>query len=168
MTDYAALKDEIAKPAYSGMTAAQKAAAVNALTVNVLRSLSPADAMIALARNGDWGWLAGVATGKITSANASGAGAVAVPNTTPWTTWRTAQTLVDMFKGGLTLDMTIQANVDALTAALNALVTANVITSASRSALAALAIVAVPWPEFYGWPDGVTDQEIIAAEAWNG
>ena len=168
MTDYAALKAEIAKPAYNGMTTAQKAAAVNALSVNVLKSLSPTDAMMTLARNGDWGWMAGVASGKITSANASGGGAVAVANTAPWTTWRTAQTLVDLFKSGMVIDMTVQANVDAMTTALNTLVTANVITSASRSALAALASVATPWWQVRGWSQQLTEAEITAAELWNG
>lgn len=144
--NYAALKIEIALPAYNGMNDATIAATINAQSVSGLRAVDPSQAMIQLMRIGDWGWLAGVALGYVTSANASGAGAVAVSATTPWLTRRTAQTIYDLLRSNLTLDMTVQANVDAVLAALNVLVTANVITAAGRTA-----VVALPTTALSGW-----------------
>ena len=167
MTDYAALKAEIAKPAYNGMTDAQIGAAVTALTVPGLQRVDPSQAMIQLMRIGDWGWLAGVANGWVTSANASGAGAVAVSATTPWATRRLAQTIYDLLRASLTLDMTVQANVDAISSALTALVTANVITTAGRVAVIGLPVSSTRWIDIYGFAV-VGAPEVAAARSFNG
>ncbi len=158
----AALKTEIALPAYNGMDDATIAATINTTPLaGVLRAISPNDAMIQLMRVGDWGWLAGVANGFVTSANASGAGAVPVSATTPWATRRLALTLYDLFRSNLNIDLSVQANVNAITSAIDALITANVLTAAGKTALVALpSVAAFRWSLFH---DHVLDFADIAA-----
>lgn len=138
----ATLKTEIALPAYNGLSDVQIADTINTTPLSRLKTIQPNDAMIQLMRLGDWGWLAGVANGFVTSANASGAGAVAVSATTPWATRRTAQTIYDLLRTNLPIDLSVQANVTAITSAIDILVTANVLTSAGRAALVALPTLA--------------------------
>lgn len=160
----ATLKTEIALPAYSAMTDLQIADTINAAPLSRLRAISPNDAMIQLMRVGDWGWLAGVANGFVTSANASGAGAVAVSATTPWATRRMALVLYDLFRSSLDIDLSVQANVTAITSAIDALVTANVLTAAGKAALVALPTVAAfKWSTFSDRPLDYAD--IVAARA---
>lgn len=160
----ATLKTEIALPAYSGMDDATIAQTINTTPMARLKSISPNDAMIQLMRLGDWGWLAGVANGFVTSANASGAGAVAVAATTPWQTRRTAQTIYDLFRSSLNVDLSVQANVTAITAAIDILVTANVLTAAGKTALVALPnVAAFKWATFSDRPLDFAD--VAAARA---
>ena len=120
------------------MSDAVLAQTINTTALAKLKAISPNKAMIELMRIGDWSWLAGVAQGFVTSANASGAGAVAVSATTPWATRRLAVTLYDLFKSNLDIDLSVQANVTAISNAVDALVTANVLTAAGKVALVAL------------------------------
>lgn len=53
--DYAALKAEIALPAYSGMTDAQAAAALNATNVTAFVDVAPLDIYAVLLNSGEWG-----------------------------------------------------------------------------------------------------------------
>ena len=152
--DYLLLKTEIAKPAYVGIPNTQAgnttiAGMVNALPLSGLRQFSPMEAQVIMMRNGDWGWLAGVAEGWVTSANASGAGAVAVSTTTPWATRRAAKVIYDLLRTTLQIDMTLATTVTALTNGLAVLVTANVITDASRTAIQGVPVTSLPgWRQF--------------------
>jgi len=141
--NYVALKVEIAKPAYNGMSDATIAATINAQTVPGFVSVSVPDARNALmfTTTNDWGWLAGVNNGSITSANASGAGAVVVTAATR----RLANTLYDFLSMNLPLPMN-SARASLLHTLINALVTANVITTAGQNAMEA-----VPQVTLAGW-----------------
>jgi hypothetical protein len=146
----AALKVEIALPAYNGMSDAVIAAAINAATVPGFNSVSPVDAKNALmfTASNDWGWLQGVAAGYVTSANASGGGGVAVATTTPWATRRAAATIYDLFRGEAAIPMN-SARAALVSSALGALVTANVITAAGRTAVEAIPQTNTPkWRQF--------------------
>ena len=153
MINYPALKIEIAKVAYNGMTDAVIAATINAATTPGFIAVNPVDARNALmfTTTGDWGWLVGVAQGWITSANASNAGAVAVVTTPAGTggqTRRVAFTIWDLFKGETAIPMN-SARSSLVSSALAVLVTANVITAAGKTAVEAIPQVNVPfWQSF--------------------
>lgn len=154
MINFPALKIEIAKPAYNGMSDATIAATINAATSPAFVSVSPVDARNALmfTTTGDWGWLVGVAQGWVTQANASGAGAVAV-GTTPTgsggQTRRIASTVWDLFKGETAIPMT-EARATLVSNALGILVTANVITAAGRTAVNNIPQVNMPFWQSFG------------------
>ena len=149
--NYPALKIEIAKVQYNGLSDAAIAANINGQTVAGFIAVDPAIARNALmfTTTNDWGWLSDVAgvlgangTASATGANASGAGVVA-PITV--TTRQRARTLYDLLSLPLPIPMNSAraALVDSL---LQALVTANVITAAGRTA-----VVAVPAVTLAGW-----------------
>ncbi len=153
------------------MTDAQKVVAINGTDVVTLRAFSTMEAAKVLVRGGDMGWLLGVANGYITgtnAANASGAGGVTVTTTAPWQTRRTAQTLVWLLEQRESIDTTEQVTVTGLTAALNILVTANVITDASRTAILAATSLTRKWPIVNGWPQGITIPELVTARITPG
>lgn len=109
---------------------------------------------LAISTTVDWGWLSGVADGWITSAQAnSGASAVAV---TP-AIRRAAVTIRDLFRLPLPVAVTSSEQATMVGNGLTALVTANVITNASRAALIALASTNVK--KF----DGVTSHDVWVA-----
>jgi len=145
--NYAALKIEIAKPAYNGMSDATIAATINAQTVPGFRSFQPTAArlVLMLSASNDWGWLSGVADGSITSANASGGGAVAVNAATR----RVATTVRDLFSMPLPVDITDSGKATLVNSALTALVNANIIVAATQTALQALpAVTNAGWAQF--------------------
>lgn len=77
--DYAALKAEIAKPAYAGLDDAALADAINVKTVVVKRPVASADARRYLMLTGKWPRIAGIARGLISPADeAQALGAVAL------------------------------------------------------------------------------------------
>lgn len=151
MINLAALKIEIAKPAYNGMNDATIAATINAATTAGFVSINPVDAKNALVFTtaNEWGWLQGVAAGYVTSANASGSGAVAVSSTTPWATRRAAAAIYDLFRGETPIPIT-SARATLLSNALGVLVTANVITAAGRAAVEAIPQVSMPFWQSFG------------------
>ena len=148
--NYPALKIEIAKPAYNGMSDAVIAATINTATSPSFVAVNPVDARNALmfTTTNDWGWLQGVTAGYVTSANASGSGAVAVSSTAPWATRRAAAAIYDLFRGETPIPVT-SARATLLSNALGVLVTANVITAVGRTAVEAIPQVNLPlWQSF--------------------
>ena len=173
MTNYAALKAEDAKVIYNGQTDAQRSAAINNLTVSTTVAVDPASARKALmfTATNDLGWLADVAgllgangTASASGANANGTGAVA-PITV--VTRRLAFTLYALLSTPTSIPLT-GPNITLVGNLLDALVAANVITSAGRTAVQAVPISNVSWPIFYGFPQGVNPGELAAARLFNG
>lgn len=172
MPNYQAAKTEIAKTAYNGLSDAAIATALNALPdVTVYRSIDPVDARNALilTSNGEWGWMRGVAEGWITSANASGQGAVSVITTPAGSggqTRRIARSLVDLFLGDTVIPI-VSADASLLGTATDALISANVMTTAGKAKLVALAGVTVPQWQAWEFTEPFTDQSVAAVKAWN-
>jgi hypothetical protein len=171
MPNYQAAKTEIAKPAYNGLSDAAIATALNALpAVTQYRSINPVDARNALilTSNAEWGWLRGVADGWVTSANASGLGAVAVVTTPAGSggaTRRAARSLVDLFTGDETIPL-VAADVTLLGSATDTLISANVMTAAGKAKLVALAQTSVPQWQAWEFTEAFTEQAVAAVKAW--
>jgi hypothetical protein len=167
MTDYAALKAEISKPEYDGLTDEQIAAAINGVTVTQYVSFSPAEAMLALIaiNTVDWGWLCGVASGDDASAQADTGKATVAVN--PMTR-RIAVSIRDLFQLPLSVAITTADQASAIGAGLAALVAANVITQVGMDRVVALATTTQTWAQANGWPQGLNAGEIEAARVYHG
>ena len=171
MTNYAAARLEITKPAYNGMTPEQIAAAVNLLPiVSSPRGINPVEVRNALilTPSNDWGWLRGVADGWITSANASGAGAVAVVTTPAGTggaTRRAARAFVDLLSGDAGIPLT-SADATLLQSATDLLISANVMTAAAKTKIVALAKVDMPQWQAWDFSEAWTAETVLAVQAW--
>ncbi len=156
MTDYAALKAEIIKPAYNGMTDVQIAAAVNLLNVTLSRDISHRAARDALlfTTAGDWGNLVGVAEGVITSG-------ITVPERVR------AVSIRECFRGNMN-DMfaaTNEANWTKLLAAWDA-ITPEIVSVEGKNAIIALGRYTIKFAASIGWPGGVGDGDVAAARNW--
>lgn len=162
--NYLAAKIEIAKPAYSAMTNAQIATAVNALpTVAVYSTLNPAVGRnaIMLSATNDWGWMRGVINGVDASANASGAGAVLVTVATR----RLAGTFYDFFLGDASIPISA-AEAGLLSAAMTALVSANVLSAATQTKITDLTTTQTPQWQVWGWPAAWIAEDVVVVKAW--
>jgi len=139
--DIDALRAELALPAYQGLSDGAALVLLHGKTTPGISSIQPMDARLALmfTASNDWGWLVDVASGTTTSANASGAGTIAVTAATR----RAAITVRDLFSLPTPVDILTQAKLDLLTAALTSLRNQNVITAAGANAVAAIPVVAV-------------------------
>lgn len=164
-----ALKIEVALAGYAGKSNEVVAAEINAATITSYRSVNPADVRNALTwrTTNDWGWIAGVANGWITSANASAAGAVTVvttPTGTGGQTRRTAYSFWDTFRGESALAMD-QTRFGLVTAAMDILVTANVMTGAGRTAIINLISYTAPRFTLFVTERALDYSDIAAARA---
>lgn len=169
--DYKAAKTEITKPAYVSMTDAQIATAVNALpAVTVFSPINPAAARNALILTAtrEWSWLRGVADGSITTANASGAGTVAVVTTPAGTggvTRQIAASLFDLLKGESPIPIT-SADAALLASAVDAMITANILTAAGKAKLVALAQTSIPQWQAWEFPAAWIASDAVVVKNW--
>lgn len=157
MTDYAALKIEIAKPAYNGLTDAQIAAAINAATITATADITGSDARreLLFTANNDWGKLVGVADGWITAGVTS---AIRL---------RAAQ-MRELFLTDAPFATANSTRYTAFLAAVDQLVADTIMSAAGKSALVVLARKTVSLAASMGWPGGVGPGDVAAARAWNG
>lgn len=166
MTDYAALKVEIAKPEYNGMTDVQIAASINQKTVTLYRDFShraARDALIFL-DNGDWGNVVAVADGVITAGINQATRVRCI-------------SLREALRGGMN-DYFSYTNVNHRSRALAVIdaLTPGQMSVAGRAAFVALGEYLFPLGESMGWPgpvpgqvpSGVGDGDVTAARNWNG
>jgi hypothetical protein len=166
MTDYAALKVEIAKPEYAGLTDVQIAAAVNAKTILLYRDFShraARDALIFL-NEGDWGKVVGVAEGVITAGINQSVRVQCI-------------SIREALRGGMN-DLFQYTNANHRTkmlAAIDQLIPGQM-SAAGKAAFVALGEYTFPLGEYWGWPgpvpgqtpSGIGDGDIAAARNWNG
>lgn len=142
--DYAALKTEIALPAYDGLSDADIAAALNEQTVAGVRDVPTADARGLLLGTGEWGALV----------------LLARSTTAPQEAVAAAITAEDTLRLTETLEVTKPAYWQAVQVLTSALVTAGVLSSGTRDALLAMRDVSVPI-----WPVVLTEHDVAAARA---
>lgn len=140
MTDYPALKAEIAKPAYAGMTDAQIAAAMNTMTVASEAAVSGGDVGKLWARRG----VLGAARER-----ARRTGMPALTNAQRATAWEVI-TMVDQdgFSG---LDPTSPTQRAALVAFLDRLVTDTIMSAGDKQATLALLARSQTVAQSIGW-----------------
>lgn len=152
MTDYAALKAEIIKPAYVGMTDVQIAAAVNALTITVKRNIESTKAMNALLFTaiGDWGNVVSVADGVVTQG-------VAAANRTR------CISIKELFTRNYSFDTSDDTRWTRFIATVDALVTDARMSAEGKTLLVALGRPVVNFAASIGWPGGVGDGDVAAA-----
>ena len=157
MTDYAALKIEIAKPAYNGLTDEQIAAAINAATTTAAADITGSDARreLLFTANNDWGKLVGVADGWITAG-------------VPAAIRLRAVQMRDLFLTDSQFATANSTRYTAFLAAVDQLITDTVMSAAGKTALVALARKTVSLAESMGWPSGIGPGDIAAARNWNG
>lgn len=127
--DYAALKAELAKPAYAGMTDAEAAVAINAATVVVKRPVQSADARRYLMLVGKWPTIAALARGLIAGTDGEKLAAVALVE---------ALTLKETF------NLSVPAYLTAVQAQLGACEAAGLIDAADTAGILDFANVSVP------------------------
>ena len=164
MTNYAALKVEIAKPEYDGLTDVQIAASINQKTVTMYRDFSHRAARDALIfqDDGDWGKIVGVAEGIIPANQTVRIQCVSVR---------------EALRGGMN-DHFSYTNADhraRMLAAIDDLIPGQM-SAAGRAAFVALGEYLFPLGESMGWPgpvpgqvpSGVGDGDVTAARNWNG
>lgn len=139
--NYPALRAELAKPAYAGMTDAEIVAALNAPTAGPSAPASLAAILGYLRSNGLWLPI------KAAGTSGSNPGAVAA---------------LDIFQDGHTdsIDLTLPA----ATALLDALVSGSLLTSAQSAAL--MALCATTTSIAAGLGGVVTEAELAAARKW--
>jgi len=166
MTDYAALKVEISKPEYNGLTDIQIAAAVNQKTTTLYRDFSQRAGREALifTTGGDWGNVVGVADGVITAG-------------INLATRVRCISLREALRGGMndSFTYTNQDRRTKLLAAIDAVIPGQM-SAEGRAAIVALGQYTFPLGESMGWPgpvpgqvpSGVGDGDVAAARNWNG
>ena len=138
MTDFVWLKAEIVKPAYAALANDEEiAAAINAQFFDDNQDIRPQDAReeMLFTTSRDWGELVGVVNGTIT-ANAA--------------TKKAANSVYELFRTGAEMfDATTTQKWNRFNAMLDDLITANIITAASKTAIATLRIISRPlWYKF--------------------
>ena len=137
MADIAALKVELAKPAYTGLSDAAAVAVLHAITESDAASITGSDARRALifTANNDWSKLVGVADGWIT------AGVTAAIRL------RAAQ-LRELFLTDAPFNTAKVTQYTQLLAAVDQLITDGIMSAGGKSALVALATgVRRPWAD---------------------
>lgn len=151
MTDYPALKAEIAKPAYAGMTDAQIAAAMNTMTVASEAAVSGGDVGKLWARRG----VLGAARER-----ANRAALTPGQRATAWS----AIEMVDRdgFSG---LDPSSPGQRAALVSFLDGLVAETIMTAGDKAATLALLTRSQTIAQSLGWPQGLGATDIVAARA---
>ena len=134
--DLLALRSELAKPGYVGLSDAEAAAAINAKTVTVQRPVASADARRYLMLVGKWPRIAGIARGLITPANEDQAlSAVALVE---------GLSMIDSF------DLEVPAYKAAVEAQLAACAATGLIAAEDTAAIMALADADVPGDHSFG------------------
>ena len=123
------LSEELAKPAYAGLTDEQAAAAINAATVPVDRPIDPLAVKRYLMVVGKWPRIAALARGLVTGSDAETLVAVA---------------LTEALDNMPSFDFTVPAYKAACQANLAACVSAGLIDQPHRDAIEAMAQPAVP------------------------
>jgi hypothetical protein len=157
MTDYAALKIEIAKPEYDGLTDVQCAALVNSKTVAVPRDVSTGDAITALVFTtaGDWGSVCAVADGVITAGVSQATRVRCV-------------SIRELFIRGPIFRATNATHWAQFISAVDVLITDGRMSAEGKAALEALGRPVISLALSMGWPGGVGDGDIAAARVWVG
>lgn len=156
MTDYAALKTEILKPEYDGLTDIQVAAAVNAKTTTAKRDIISMQAINALifTNNGDWGNIVGVVNGIISEPQQADR--------------LRSVSMMELFSRNQTVETSDDAKWTMLIATVDALVSGGRMSAAGKNALVALGRPTISLAASMGWPQGVGDGDVAAARVWNG
>jgi hypothetical protein len=138
--NYAALKSEVAKPEYAGMSDAQIAAALNATTVETIRDVPTSEARALLLSTGEWGGI--VMLARATPSETIPAEAVAA-----------AITAEDTLRLTVTLELTRDAYWQAVQTLLGGLVAAGVLSAGTRAALLALRETTTSRAAQLGWSE---------------
>lgn len=154
MTNYVALKAEIAKPAYSGLSDAQIVVALNTTTIASEAVVSGADVGKLWARRGV------LATAH---ERARRTGNPALSNAQRATAWEAIMMVEqDGFSG---LDPTDPKHRAALVAFLDRLVTDTILSAGDKAATLALLARSQTTAQSLGWPHGLGETDIVAARA---
>lgn len=151
MTDYPALKAEIAKPAYAGMTDAQIAAAMNTMTVASEAAVSGGDVGKLWARRGVLGAARERANrGALTPGQRA-------------TAWNAIEMVDrDGFSG---LDPKNPVQRAALVSFLDGLVAETIMNAGDKAATLALLMRSQTIAQSLGWPQGLGVTDLVAARA---
>lgn len=133
--DYAALKSELAKPAYAGLSDAEAASAVNAATVSVVKPVRSEDVRDYLMVIGKWPRIAAIARGLIAGSDAEKLASVA---------------LVEALALKESFNLSVPAYAAAVDAQLDACASAGLITGPDKAAIVGLKDNDVPLPDLLG------------------
>lgn len=146
--DYLALKAELDKPAYAGMSDSEAAAAINAATVTVVKPVQSADARRYLMLVGKWPTIAALARGLIAGSDGEKLAAVALVE---------GLAMIESF------DLSAPAYAAAVDAQLDACVSAGLIDANDKAAIIGLKHADVPGDQAFG--RGVQPYDVANARA---